>query len=156
MVGPNTKSVVFLVSLLLAGVALGWALQLVDRLVGFPRLLPAPINFAGLALIAFGSWIRLWAGAVFYSQNANMVSFKVPPKLVTTGPWKYSRNPLYLGLIIIGLGFSILFFSYSDIILTLVGAVLLHLEVVMHEERVLSRKFGNIYLDYKAQIRRWI
>ncbi len=156
MVGPNTKSAVFLVSLLLAGVVLGWVLQLVDRLVSFPKLLPYPINFAGLSLIAFGSWIRLWAGAVFYRQNPSMVSFKVPPKLVTTGPWRYSRNPLYLGLIMIGLGFSILFFSYSDLILTLIGAVLLHLEVVMHEEKVLSEKFGNIYLDYKTKIRRWI
>jgi protein-S-isoprenylcysteine O-methyltransferase Ste14 len=156
MSGPNTKSVVFLASLLLAGLAFGWALQLVDRLVGFPKLLPYPINFAGLAILAFGSWIRLWAGTVFYRQNPSMVSFKVPPKLVTTGPWRYSRNPLYLGLIIIGLGFSILFFSYSDLILTLVGALLLHLEVVMHEEKVLSKKFGDIYLDYKAKIRRWI
>jgi protein-S-isoprenylcysteine O-methyltransferase Ste14 len=156
MVGPNIKSAGFLVSLLLAGLVLGWILQTVDRIVGFPRLLPYPINSAGLALIAFGSWIRLWAGAVFYRQNPSMVSFKVPPKLVITGPWRYSRNPLYLGLIMIGLGFSIFFFSYSDLILTLVGALLLHLEVVMHEEKVLTQKFGNIYLDYKKQIRRWI
>jgi protein-S-isoprenylcysteine O-methyltransferase Ste14 len=156
MVGPITKSTIFLVSLLLAGVALGWALQLVDRLVGFPKMLPYPINFAGLALIAFGSWIRVWAGAVFYRQNPSMVSFNVPPKLVTTGPWRHSRNPLYLGLIMIGLGFSTFFFSYSSLILTLVGAVLLHLEVVMHEEKVLRQKFGNIYLDYKTQIRKWI
>jgi protein-S-isoprenylcysteine O-methyltransferase Ste14 len=156
MVGPNIKSAVFLVSLLLAGLVLGWALQLVDRLIGFPKLLPYPINFSGLALLAFGSWIRFWTGTVFYRQNPSMVSFKVPPKLVTTGPWRYSRNPLYLGLIVIGLGFSIFFFSYSDLILTLVGAVLLHLEVVMHEEKVLSQKFGNIYLDYKTHVRRWI
>jgi protein-S-isoprenylcysteine O-methyltransferase Ste14 len=156
MVGPNIKSATFLVSLLLAGLALGWALQLIDRLFGFPKLLPYPINFAGLAIIAFGSWMRLWAGAVFYRQNPSMVSFNVPPKLVTTGPWRYSRNPLYLGLIMIGLGFSIFFSSYSDLIFTLVGAVLLHLEVVMHEEEVLTQKFGNVYLDYKKQIRRWI
>ena len=56
----------------------------------------------------------------------------------------------------IGLGFSIFFFSDSDLILTLVGAVLLHLEVAMHEEKVLSQKFGDVYLDYKTQIRRWI
>ena len=85
-----------------------------------------------------------------------MVSFKAPPTIVTAGPWKYSRNPLYLGLILIGLGFSLLFASTSDSLFTLVGAVLLHLEVVTHEEKILNQKFGTEYADYKKQVRRWI
>jgi len=156
MIGAKAKSGGFLVSLLLAGLALGWVFQLVDHLVGFPKLLPYPTNLLGLALVAVGSWIRFWAGDVFYAQNPSMVSFNVPPKLVTTGPWRYSRNPLYLGLIIIGLGFSIVFFSFSDLILTLVGMGLLHLEVVLHEEKVLSQKFGESYLYYEKRVRRWI
>ena len=85
-----------------------------------------------------------------------MVSLKTPPHLVTSGPWRYSRNPLYVGLILIGLGFSLLFASISDLSFTILGFVLLHLEVVMHEEKVLGQKFGTDYLNYRRQVRRWI
>ena len=76
--------------------------------------------------------------------------------LSSSRPWKYSRNPLYLGLIIMGLGFSLFFASYADALFTLVGAGFLHLEVITHEEKILSQAFGVQYLNYKRQVRRWI
>ena len=85
-----------------------------------------------------------------------MVSLKVPPSLVTLGPWKYSRNPLYLGLIVMGVGFSFLFSSYTELAFTVVGVALLHLEVTVHEEKALSEKFGDVYQVYKNRVRRWI
>src|SRR3989442_834885 len=133
MVGATSRSLAFLLSLLLVGLFFGWIFQSIDRLLGFPRFLLYPTNLSGLPLIVIGSWLRFWAGAIFYRQNPSMVSFKVPPNLVTTGPWKYSRNPLYLGLIIMSLGFSLFFASYADLLFTLFGAGLLHLELVMHE-----------------------
>ena len=56
----------------------------------------------------------------------------------------------------IGLGFSLFFASYFDLLVTLVGAGLLHLEVVTHEEKVLAQAFGNRYLDYRSRVRRWL
>ncbi len=155
MARPRTKSLVFLASLLLVGVILGLVLQMIDGLLGFPRMLPGWANLVGLPPVVVGSWLRFWAGSVFYESNLSMVSFKVPPNLVTDGPWKYSRNPLYLGLVLIGLGFSIFFSSYSDLMLTLVGTGLLQLEI-RHEEKLLSQTFGEEYLEYKKHVRKWI
>ena len=156
MVGAKTRSLTFSISLLLVGLAVGWISLAVDRLLGLQQVFPYPINLSGLVLIIIGTSLRFWAGSVFYQVNQSMVSFQVPPNFVTTGPWKYSRNPLYLGLIIMGLGFSLLFSSYTDLTFTVIGAVLLHLEVTLHEEKVLDQKFGYAYQAYKSKVRKWI
>jgi protein-S-isoprenylcysteine O-methyltransferase Ste14 len=146
----------FSLLLLVVGVLFGIIFRAIDAWLGIPPLLTYPATFSGLILVGVGSWLRFWGGTVFYGKNRSMVSFKAPPTLVTTGPWKYSRNPLYLGLILIGLGFSLLFASTFDLSFTLVGAVLLQIEVVINEEKILSQKFGIEYADYKKQVRRWI
>lgn len=156
MVGAKARSLTFSISLVLVGLAVGWASLAVDRLLGLQQVLPYPIDLSGLVLIIIGTSLRFWAGSVFYQANPSMVSFKVPPNLVTIGPWKYSRNPLYLGLIMMGVGFSLLFSSYTDLTFTVVGSILLHLEVTLHEEKALNQKFGNVYQAYKTRVRRWI
>ena len=156
MVGARTRSLAFSISLVLVGLAVGWISLAIDRVFGFQQVLSYPNNLSGLALIIVGTSLRFWAGSVFYQNNPSMVSLKVPPSLVTTGPWKYSRNPLYLALIIMGVGFSLLLSSYTDLAITVVGAVLLHLEVTLHEEKVLDRKFGHTYQAYKSKVRKWI
>ena len=105
MIGAWTRSLAFSFSLVLIGLAIGWTSLAVDHVLGFQQVLPYPVNLSGLVIIIVGTSLRLWAGAVFNQYNSSMVSLKVPPNLVTAGPWKYSRNPLYLGLIIMGVGF---------------------------------------------------
>lgn len=155
MTEARAKSLAFLASIVVVGVILGLIMQIVDSSIGAPPLLHFPSNLLGLPLVAVGSWLRFWAGSVFYEHNQSMISLKAPTKLITNGPWKYSRNPLYLGLISIGLGLSILFASYSDLLLTIVGMGLLDLQV-RREEKLLSKAFGKPYLDYKKRVRRWI
>ena len=156
IVGARTRSLAFAISVVIVGLPIGWALLALDRALGFRQVFPYPVILSGLVLVIVGTSLRFWAGSVFYKNNPSMVSFKVPPNLVTIGPWKYSRNPLYLGLIVMGVGFSFLFSSYTELSFTIVGAVLLHLEVTIHEEKVLSRKFGDVYQAYKNKVRRWI
>ena len=156
MAGARTRSLAFAISLILIGLPTGWAFLALDRALGFRQVFPDPIILSGLVLTITGTLLRFWAGSVFYQNNPSMVSLKVPPSLVTTGPWKYSRNPLYLALIIMGVGFSLLLSSYTDLAITVVGAVLLHLEVTLHEEKVLDRKFGHTYQAYKSKVRKWI
>jgi protein-S-isoprenylcysteine O-methyltransferase Ste14 len=156
MMRPRTRSLAFTLSLLVVGLLFGVLFRTIDTRLGIPPLLTYPGDLSGLILIAVGAWLRSWGGTVFYGKNPSMVSFKAPPTLVTTGPWKYSRNPLYLCLILIGLGFSLLFASTSDLLFTLVGAVLVHLKVVINEEKILSQKFGTEYAAYKKQVRRWV
>src|SRR2546428_3465674 len=102
---PRTKSFAFLISLLLVGIIFGFLFQAIDRLLGFPRVLPDPDNLTGLVIVVIGSWLRFWAGSVFYGKNRSMVSFKVPPNLVTKGPWKYPGILPNLALFLFAWGF---------------------------------------------------
>ena len=81
---------------------------------------------------------------------------KVPKALVTEGAFRYSRNPGYLGSVIFGVGIGILFNTAWVLLLMVPFAVIIHLAVVLKEERVLEREFGQAYLDYKRRVGRWI
>jgi len=76
--------------------------------------------------------------------------------LVVDGPFKYTRNPLYLSLTLLYAGIAILVNSLWTMLLLPVVLVVMRKGVVDREERYLARKFGEQYLRYKASVRRWI
>jgi protein-S-isoprenylcysteine O-methyltransferase Ste14 len=76
--------------------------------------------------------------------------------IVRTGPYRFSRNPIYLAFSLLQLGIAI-WVNSVWLLATLVGAVaLIHSIVIQREEHYLERKFGAGYLDYKASVRRWL
>lgn len=82
--------------------------------------------------------------------------YKTTTEIVETGPFRFTRNPMYLQMVIACFGFAILLSSAWIALLTPVCAVLLHVLVIRHEEAYLERKFGDDYLAYKGRVRRWI
>jgi hypothetical protein len=79
----------------------------------------------------------------------------MPERLVTTGPFAYCRNPMYLGHIIFLLGLTLTLQSVLAALITIATAVWFHLRVQRDEKR-LAERFGQPYLDYNARVRRWI
>jgi protein-S-isoprenylcysteine O-methyltransferase Ste14 len=79
-----------------------------------------------------------------------------PTRLVVSGLYRYVRNPMYLGVLLVLLGESLLFQSSSFLIYTLVWLTLVHAFVVFYEEPNLHRKFDGSYDAYRAHVRRWI
>ena len=131
-------------------------LSVIDRNLNFPRLLRYPINLIGILPLFAGFILRFWAGSTFYKQKLKIISIKASNKLIISGPYKYSRNPLYLGFILIGLGYSLIFDSLSSLVLLTIGSVFGHFYVILHEEKTLVKAFGKEYLKYKEKVRRWI
>jgi protein-S-isoprenylcysteine O-methyltransferase Ste14 len=80
----------------------------------------------------------------------------VPKRLVTEGAFGYSRNPGYLGLIILGIGVAILFDNPWTLLALVPAVFVIHREVILKEEEILERDFGDEYRAYKARVRRWI
>ena len=76
--------------------------------------------------------------------------------IVTDGPFRYSRNPMYLSLTLLYMGLAVLINSLWILLLILPVVVVIQNGVVKREEQYLERKFGEAYLRYKAQVRRWI
>ena len=127
-------------------------------------ILPLPIPVAHSlaryvpgAMLAAGGFVMIAIGTrLFAAAGTN-----VPPTLPTTalvvdGIYRRSRNPLYLGLILIYLGLGVAAGSLWAIGLVAPLLWVINVGVVKREERYLERKFGDAYRDYKARVRRWI
>jgi protein-S-isoprenylcysteine O-methyltransferase Ste14 len=92
----------------------------------------------------------------FNRIGTNINPFRPALKLVTTGPYSFSRNPIYLGMILFMLGFSIMFSLEWGILLTPILWLALDRLVVAREEAYLAAKFGESYREYLTQTRRWM
>ena len=78
------------------------------------------------------------------------------PRLVTDGPFRYTRNPGYLGLTMLYAGIAVLRNSLWAILLLPLVLYVIQRQVIGREERYLERTFGEEYLAYKARVRRWV
>src|SRR5262249_32647069 len=107
-------------------------------------------------LLAAGFLLRVWATFYFYEQQLKVISLKPQRALITMGPYRFSRNPLYLG------GNVFIFFG-AALVLGSPGVVIVtaaHLPLVdvfsRREEGQLGRQFGDTWLHYRNQVRGWI
>ena len=78
------------------------------------------------------------------------------PEIVVAGAFRFTRNPMYLGMIVFCLGFAIILSNVWILILTPVCGWLIYHLAIRHEEDYLEEKFGESYRAYKATVRRWI
>ena len=77
-------------------------------------------------------------------------------QLFKTGPYRYSRNPIYLAMVMFGVGFGVATANAWIILTTAIAGLLLQFFVIMPEERYLTDRFGSEYTDYKKSVRRWM
>ncbi|MEE8505854.1 MAG: isoprenylcysteine carboxylmethyltransferase family protein [Kiloniellales bacterium] len=136
-----------------AGLLLGLAL---DSL--FPiAVLPDMAQYvAGLVLIGAGILIAISVLRRFKRAGTNLDVRKPTTAIVTTGPFRYSRNPAYVALSLLYAGIGIAADSPWVLGLLIPILVVMHFGVILREERYLERKFGEDYLRYKHSIRRWL
>lgn len=76
--------------------------------------------------------------------------------LLTDGAYRYSRNPIYLAMIVFGVGFGVATLNLWIIITTALGGVIINFMVIPQEEAYLERKFGVDYREFKERVRRWV
>jgi protein-S-isoprenylcysteine O-methyltransferase Ste14 len=113
-------------------------------------------EFVGWSLIAFGVLVAAFALSAFRRARAPVNPFARATTLVTRGPFRFSRNPLYLALTVIYLGAAGLLNSLWPVLLLPAVLWFMHWGVIIREERYLERKFGPAYQEYKARVRRWL
>jgi protein-S-isoprenylcysteine O-methyltransferase Ste14 len=142
--------------LYLACLLLGLAL---DRVLPLPLILPeaALIRWTvGGGLILIGVAI-VAAGVRNFSRAATPVPSNQPVRaLVTTGIHGWSRNPIYVGMLLLYAGIGMAARSPWVLVLALPLVVILRYGVVAREETYLEQRFGDAYRDYKARVRRWL
>lgn len=110
----------------------------------------------GAALLVAGVWFVAWAIVTLVRARTPVIPRRPARQLVRTGPYRFGRNPIYLGLAVGYVGLALLFNrAWPLVLLPVVLAVLLS-QVIRREERYLGKKFGDAYADYGRQVRRWL
>jgi protein-S-isoprenylcysteine O-methyltransferase Ste14 len=121
-----------------------------------PILAALPAFWIGLvaSLLAFA--LGLWAWRTMLAAGTNIAPTRPSLALVTSGPFRLIRNPIYLGLTLLYLGLTLALNTWWGPILAVPLIAVMHVGVVLREERYLERKFGDPYRRYKADVARYL
>jgi protein-S-isoprenylcysteine O-methyltransferase Ste14 len=114
-----------------------------------------PYNLLGLVVSVFGFSIMSKARDLF-KKNQTTFTYNQASKLVTDGIFSKSRNPMYIGMIVLLLGIGITFTNILSVTTTFVFILLIHFISIPTEEKMMEDLFGQEYLEYKKKVRRWI
>ncbi len=145
------SEVVFGIPLLL-GIALQWLFPL-SLPEGIIRQVLIPV---GIVLVILGIALIVLARREFAHYGQFMDPGHPIDKIIDTGVFSISRNPLYLGVVITLSGIAFVFNALWILISLIPAIVLCHYILIAPEERYLARKFGQAYLSYAASVRRWV
>ena len=134
----------------LAGLALNWLIPL--------PFVPAavPAGWLGAMVFVLALVIFAWAIATVTRAGSNVPTNLPTTTIVDTGPYGFTRNPIYLGMLLGLIGLA-LAFNTLWLLFTLVPfALVIRYGVIAREEVYLERKFGDVYRSYRVRVRRWL
>lgn len=115
------------------------------------------IHWFGLALIVLGGLIYLWCAWEFTTRGNGTPAPQDPPKqVVTTGLYRYTRNPMYVGVSSVLLGEALFFQSAGLLIYAVLVSLGFHLRVLYYEEPVMRQSFGAAFDEYCRTVPRWM
>jgi len=104
-----------------------------------------------------GGLLVLWCGGTFIGRGRGTPAVFDPPRVfVASGPYRFVRNPMYLGGLCLLAGFGLWLRSLSILLFAAVLILAFHLFVVCYEEPGLAKRFGESYISYKKRTNRWI
>jgi len=139
----------------LYGVALA-AGFLMQWLAPRPILASSVRYWAGGVLLAFGVLLAIWGRRVMEQAGTNVNPTLPTTAVVGTGPFRFSRNPLYVALTLIYVGLALLANALWVLVLIVPVLLVMHYGVVRREEIYLDTKFGDAYRSYRSRVRRYL
>ncbi|HEX5221148.1 MAG TPA: isoprenylcysteine carboxylmethyltransferase family protein [Verrucomicrobiae bacterium] len=141
--------VLFVGTLLLGlGIHLLWPMRL--------AMTPLSVRIIGAVLVVASGALSRWASGTMRRAGTNVLPGKPTLSIVTGGPFRFSRNPLYIAGSVLYLGLTLISNSAWPLVLSVPMLVVLDWGIVRREERYLEAKFGGDYLAYKTRVRRWL
>ena len=137
---------------------LGWIVGTLglEWLVRTEAFLPVWAPITAKILIFPAAILFVWSLLTCWRHDTTLEHSKETKTLVTTGPFRLTRNPIYLAMLVMFVGFGLDYGSLWAIALTVPVAIIIHRMTVIPEERYLERKFGQSYREYRRAVRRWI
>jgi len=115
-----------------------------------------PWNLLGLLPLGLGISFNLLADRKFHTRQTTVKPEELSSCLITDGVFRYSRNPMYLGMVLVLLGFSILLYSWISFLVLPGFTALIHYRFIFPEEENLKEQFGEDWLAYQQKVPRWL
>ena len=126
-----------------------------DPVLGLP--LPAELPPAGIVMMVMGACLALVCVGTFVTLGRGTPApFDPPSEFVARGPYKFVRNPMYIGGLFLLLGLGLFTKSAAIVVFVVLLSLLVHLGVVYLEEPGLEKRFGESYQKYKKTVNRWL
>ena len=132
---------------LAAAFLLGWLV---------PITLPQWVEFIGWGVVVFGLAAAFGGLRQLIRAHTSPDPHAPTTSVVTTGVYRFTRNPIYLGYFCMTFGLPLIFGNIWGLVAAPVQAYLFNRLIIQHEEAYLSGKFEQNYLDYKSKVRRWV
>jgi len=124
-----------------------------------PMRVPLPsraCEIAGGLVAVLGFAFGGWAFGLFKRTGQDPAPWKPSPSLVAEGPYRFSRNPMYVGMTSMVAGLGLALTNPWMIGLALLALIVVHVTAVLPEERYLEEKFGDDYARFKSSVRRYL
>ena len=115
----------------------------------------APWRYTGALLMLLSAGLGFWAVWLFRKADTGVVPFTPVKALVSHGPYRFTRNPMYLGMVGVLLGTAVLLGSLAPFFAIPLFIALIEWRFILAEEAMLVATFGEAYAEYKARVRRW-
>ena len=109
-----------------------------------------------VAVLAAGLIIGLLAAGLFHRAGTDVKPWRSSTALVTDGPYRWTRNPMYLGMTLVYVGLALAADSPAALLLFIPVLFVIQTQVIAREERYLEGKFGDEFRAYRARVRRWL
>lgn len=138
---------------LFISLVLMWLLQ---RYLPVYQYVHTPLAYAGVIPVLCGIAMAAISAGMFVKAETGLEPFEDATTLVTGGFFRFTRNPMYLGMFLMLFGVAFLMGSVMPLLPLLLFVLVIRYNFVAGEERFMEAAFGQQYLDYKAKVRRWI
>jgi protein-S-isoprenylcysteine O-methyltransferase Ste14 len=134
---------------------------ILDRYLPVQNIISTTFNYPDFnymaTFIGLCGFVLIASGALYFKKSATAIRpFEPSTALVKGGPYRFTRNPMYLGMVLILIGTAIYLGSLTPWFVIPVFFLIIQEWFIKHEEPFLENIFGKEYLDYKSKIRRWI
>jgi len=133
-----------------AGLALDWLAPL--------AVLPSnrSAGWVGAVVFVLALGLAVWAIATVTRAGSNVPTNRPTTGIVESGPYRFTRNPIYLGMFLGLVGLAVAFDNLWLLLALVPFALVIRYGVVAREEAYLERKFGDVYRGYRSRVRRWL
>lgn len=155
MIANLLKSIFHNIGVVIVGFIFAFLSTKIDSFLGISDFKSLFAISVGCLLLTVGFLLRVWATFYFYEHQMKVISLAPQKTLIVSGPYRFSRNPLYLGgNVFIFFGATLLFGSPTGLFLTVINIILIDF-MIRREERQLEKNFGEEWLRYKKRVRQW-